>query len=79
VALASKVLEAAGWQCRTRMLKILQRNVQSMSALVTKVMGENDNLRTASGVRLGRCNFDLWQRMECMVYDLNPVTGIGST
>ncbi|WP_240475781.1 sensor histidine kinase [Herbaspirillum rhizosphaerae] len=84
VALASKVLEASFTalpvdQRAARMIKILQRNVQSMSSLVAKVIEENDNLRTESGVKLERRNIDLWPLVESMVYDLNPVAGTGST
>jgi two-component system phosphate regulon sensor histidine kinase PhoR len=83
VALASKVLEASFDKIEdpraARMLKVLQRNVQSMSALVAKVIEENDNLKTESGVRLERRNIDLWPLVESMVYDLNPVAGTGST
>ncbi len=84
VALASKVLEASLGnatpdQRAARMLKVLQRNVLSMSALVTKVIEENDNLNTESGIRLERRDVDLWPLVESMVYDLNPVAGTGST
>jgi len=84
VALASKVLEASFGTIvpdprAARMIKILQRNVQSMSGLVSKVIEENDNLRTESGIKLERRNVDLWPLVESMVYDLNPVAGTGST
>lgn len=84
VALASKVLEATFTSAlpdhrAARMIKVLQRNVQSMSALVAKVIEENDNLRTESGVKLERRDVDLWPLIESMVYDLNPVAGTGST
>ena len=62
-----------------RMIKVLQRNVQSMSGLVAKVIEENDNMKTESGVKLERRNVDLWPLVESMVYDLNPVAGTGST
>lgn len=84
VALASKVLEASlqSGEAELRaikMIKVLQRNVQSMSSLVAKVIEENDNLRTESGVKLERRDVDLWPLIESMVYDLNPVAGTGST
>lgn len=83
VALASKVLEASFDKIEdpraARMLKVLQRNVQSMSGLVAKVIEENDSMKTESGVKLERRNIDLWPLVESMVYDLNPVAGTGST
>ena len=84
VALASKVLESTldtqnADPRAARMIKVLQRNVQSMSGLVAKVIEENDNMKTESGVKLERRNVDLWPLVESMVYDLNPVAGTGST
>ncbi len=84
VALASKVLESTlntqnADPRAARMIKVLQRNVQSMSGLVAKVIEENDSMKTESGVKLERRNVDLWPLVESMVYDLNPVAGTGST
>ena len=83
VALASKVLEMqlSGKTAEphaVKMLKVLQRNVQTMSLLVANVIEENANLETESGVRLERRQLDLWPLVESLVYDLNPVAGTGS-
>ncbi len=83
VALASKVLEVQ-FSGKTdepqavKMLKVLQRNVQTLSLLVANVIEENANLETESGVRLERRQLDLWPLVESLVYDLNPVAGTGS-
>jgi two-component system phosphate regulon sensor histidine kinase PhoR len=61
------------------MLKTLGRNVQHLQRLVEKIVEENTNLRTETGVKLERREFDLWPLVEALIYDLNPVAGTGST
>jgi two-component system phosphate regulon sensor histidine kinase PhoR len=62
-----------------QMLRTLTRNVHHLSALVDKVLEENINLETESGVRLERRHFDLWPLVERLIHDLHPVAGTGST
>ncbi len=84
VSLATRVLELT---CRerssrsetARMLKTLSRNVQHLHALVERIIEENTNLRTETGVKLERREFDLWPLVEALIYDLHPVAGTGST
>ncbi|GAC1419043.1 MAG: hypothetical protein NVSMB6_20950 [Burkholderiaceae bacterium] len=62
-----------------QMLKALTRNVQHLSTLVDKVLEENVNLQTETGIRLQRRYFDLWPLVESLIHDLHPVAGTGST
>ena len=84
ISLATRVLEMT---CRdpdaraetARMLKTLGRNVQHLQRLVEKIIEENTNLRTESGVKLQRRELDLWPLVEALIYDLHPVAGTDST
>ncbi len=62
-----------------RMLKALRRNVQRLEGLVTKVLEENANLQTETGIRLERRDLDLWPLVEALIHDIHPVAGTGST
>jgi signal transduction histidine kinase len=62
-----------------KMLKTLGRNVQQLHALVEKIIEENTNLRTETGVKLERRELDLWPLVEALIHDLRPVAGTGST
>jgi two-component system, OmpR family, phosphate regulon sensor histidine kinase PhoR len=84
ISLATKVLErtlADGAQGSepTRMLHSLHRNVQQLETLVAKVLKENENLQTETGVKLEQREFDLWPLVEALVHDLHPVAGTAST
>ncbi len=84
VSLATRVLEVTfrerSERAETaRMLKTLGRNVQHLQALVEKIIEENTNLRTETGVKLERREFDLWPLVEALIHDLHPVAGTGST
>jgi signal transduction histidine kinase len=84
ISLAARVLELTyGTQgARTesaKMLKTLGRNVQQLHALVEKIIEENTNLRTETGVKLERRELDLWPLVEALIHDLRPVAGTGST
>jgi signal transduction histidine kinase len=61
------------------MLKTLGRNAKQLQALVEKIIEENTNLRTETGVKLERRDFDLWPLVEALIHDLRPVAGTGST
>jgi signal transduction histidine kinase len=84
ISLATRVLEMT---CRepdaraetARMLKTLGRNVQHLQRLVDKIIDENTNLRTETGVKLERREFDLWPLVEALIHDLHPVAGTDST
>jgi two-component system phosphate regulon sensor histidine kinase PhoR len=84
VGLAARVLELqlseSGRRTQpTQMLHTLNRNVRQLAALVEKVLEENINLQTETGVRLQRRHFDLWPLVEGLIHDLHPVAGTGST
>ena len=84
VALATRVLEVTFQDGSeradtSRMLKTLGRNVQHLQRLVGKIIEENTNLQTESGIKLERRELDLWPLVEALIYDLHPVAGTDST
>jgi signal transduction histidine kinase len=84
VALATRVLEVTFQDGSeradtARMLKTLGRNVQHLQRLVGKIIEENTNLKTESGIKLERRELDLWPLVEALIHDLHPVAGTGST
>ncbi|MES2832728.1 MAG: HAMP domain-containing sensor histidine kinase [Pseudomonadota bacterium] len=84
IGLAARVIELAlaDEQRRTKpvqMIKTLNRNVHQLSALVDKILHENLNLETESGIKLERRHLDLWPLVEGLIHDLHPVAGTGST
>jgi two-component system phosphate regulon sensor histidine kinase PhoR len=85
ISLSARVLEMLLTRDRTdmpqsaQMLKTLTRNVQHLEALVSKVIEENSNLETESGIKLERRKFDLWPLVEALIHDLHPVAGTGTT
>ncbi len=83
ISLAGRVLEVAqpggGSADTAQMLKTLHRNVQQLESLVQKVLKESDHIRTESGVKLERRDFDLWPLVESLIHDLHPVAGTAST
>jgi signal transduction histidine kinase len=62
-----------------RMLKTLHRNVQRLQSLVEQVLEESDHIRTETGVKLERREFDLWPFVEALIHDLRPMVGTAST
>jgi signal transduction histidine kinase len=84
IALTGRLLErtlpeqALGDDAR-RMLKSLRRNVQQLEGLVRKVLEENTNLQTDSGVKLERRWFDLWPLVEALLDDLHAVATTART
>ena len=84
ISLAGRVLERAlpteGAPAEThRMLKALRRNVERLEGLVTKVLEENANLQTETGMHVQRRDLDLWPLVEALIHDLHPVAGTDST
>ncbi len=84
MSLAARVLDqtiqAAGGSAESmRMVKSLHRNVRHLETLVAKVLEENTNLETETGIKLERRSFDLWPLVEALVHDIHPVAGTGST
>jgi signal transduction histidine kinase len=71
-------LEATLAEAGARMLKTLRRNVQQLDALVSKVIEENTNLLTETGIKLERRTLDLWPLVEAVIQDLYPVAGTTS-
>jgi two-component system, OmpR family, phosphate regulon sensor histidine kinase PhoR len=62
-----------------QILKTLHRNVQRLQTLVDNVLKESDHIRTETGVKLERREFDLWPLVESLIHDLHPVAGTAST
>ena len=62
-----------------RMFKALRRNVQHLEKLVAKVLEENTNLQTETGMKLERRSIDLWPLVESLIHDLQPVAGTAGT
>lgn len=84
ISLAARVLERVATGHRVNVdtaatQKTLHRNVRRLEALVETVLKESDHLRTESGVKLERREFDLWPLVEDLVDDLYPIAGTGST
>jgi two-component system, OmpR family, phosphate regulon sensor histidine kinase PhoR len=84
ISLATRILEVNFKERIDRaetaqMLKSLGRNVQHLQTLVEKIIEENTNLRTETGVKLECRNFDLWPLVEALIHDLHPVAGTDST
>ncbi len=85
IAMSARVLElllsdaSAATPQAARMWRALDRNVQHLEVLVNKVIEENANLVTESGVKLERRTFDLWPLVESLIHDINPVAGTDST
>src|SRR5206468_6139686 len=84
ISLATRVLELTFRDPGARaepaqMLKTLGRNVKQIQALVEKIIEENTSLRTETGVKLERRNFDLWPLIELLIHDLRPVTVSSNT
>jgi two-component system, OmpR family, phosphate regulon sensor histidine kinase PhoR len=84
ISLATRVLEVTFREPSetaesAHMLKTLGRNVQHLQRLVEKIIEENTNLRTETGIKLERREFDLWPLVEALIHDLRPVAGTGST
>ena len=82
ILLATKILELELTEPNAdavKMLKTLLRNVQRIDRLVDKVLEENTNLLTETGIRVERRTFDLWPLVAALIYDLHPVAGTGST
>jgi len=84
ISLAGRVLETTfpggdEGASTSRMLKSLRRNVQRLDALVSKVLDENANLQTETGIRIEQREFDLWPLVEALIHDLHPVAGTDST
>ncbi len=63
----------------TQKFKTLNRNVQHLQRLIEKVLLENTNLETETGVKLERRRFDLWPLVESLIHELHPVAGTDST
>ena len=84
ISLATRILEVTFKERLERaetaqMLKSLGRNVQHLQKLVEKIIEENTNLRTETGIKLERREFDLWPLVQTLIQDLHPVAGTDST
>lgn len=84
IGLAARVIEVSLSDEHRReqpvqMIRTLTRNVQQLSSLVDKILHENLNLETESGIKLERRHLDLWPLVEGLIHDLHPVAGTGST
>lgn len=84
ISLAGRVLEQSlpkrGYgEDSAQMLKSLRRSVQQLEGLVQKVLEENTNLETGSGLKLERRSFDLWPLVESLVESMRLVSDTAST
>ena len=82
ISLAGRVLEKTlpGPDAQTtQMLNALRRNVQQLESLVAKILEENTNLDTETGMKLERRELDLWPLVEALIHDLHPVAGTDRT
>ncbi len=85
ISLSARVLDmivsksGVGMPQTGQMLKSLHRNVQTLEALVNKVLEETTSLETEVGVKVESRVFDLWPVVEALVHDLHPVAGTDST
>ena len=84
ISLATRVLEVTYREPSQRtetgqMLRTLARNVQHLQRLVEKIIEENTNLQTETGIKLERRELDLWPLVQGLIHDLRPVAGTGST
>ncbi len=83
ISLAARALESSGTTPGTipasPMLKALHRNVQQLTTLVDRILKENANVQTESGVKLERRWLDLWPLVQALIHDLHPVAGTSST
>ena len=61
-----------------QMLRTLHRNVSYIDGLITKVIEDNSNLVTESGVKLERRSFDLWPLVQNLIQNLHPIAGTES-
>ena len=57
----------------TQKLRILNRNIRHLEALISKVLSEASSVGTDDGISLVRRRFDLWPLVESLVHDLNPI------
>src|SRR5262245_33634076 len=78
ISLAGRVLELSlakqgGGAEAAQMLKTHRRNVKHLQTLVERVLKESDHIRTESGVKLERRQFDLWPLVEALVHDMHPL------
>jgi len=55
------------------MLRVLQRNVKRIDALIRRVMAEEKNLTLVDGLNLARREIDLWPLVHGLIQDLRPV------
>lgn len=84
ISLAGRVLEltiqkSGITEGTSQMLSALRRNVNHLEAMVGKILEENTNLQTETGIKLERREFDLWPLVENLIHDLHPVAGTAST
>lgn len=62
----------------SQVLKTLNRNINYLTVLATKILEENSNIETESGTKLERRQLDLWPLIEGLIHDLHPVAGTAS-
>lgn len=85
IILSSQLLERVWLQGNpsperiNRSFKTLQRNAGYLTTQINKILEENINLETETGIKLERRRFDLWPLVESLLLDLNPAAGSGST
>ncbi len=79
ISLAARVLErtlpeAKGEDQNGKLFSSLRRNVQQLQALVGKILDENVNVLTDTGIRVVKRHLDLWPLVEALFDDLYPMS-----
>jgi signal transduction histidine kinase len=62
-----------------KIFNALRRNVLQLEKLIEKVLEENANLTTDTGLKVQKREFDLWPLVESLIRDLHPLAATSST
>ena len=84
ISLAARVLEVTIPErditpAAAQIFNALRRNVVQLEKLVDKVLEENANLMTDTGLKLEKRDFDLWPLVESLIRDLHPLAVASNT
>lgn len=84
ISLAGRVLEKIlpqrGYGPESvQMLKALRRSARQLEGLVNRVLEENANVETDTGITIERRAFDLWPLVEALIEEMQPVADAAGT
>jgi len=77
--LEQKLIARGAQEDAAKILRALDRSVQQLRLLVTKVLEENTHLQTAVGTKLEMREVHLWAFIEALMHDLHPVADTSAT